>query len=66
LNAHPRETEAIMARLEFNRISAPKSRPHLDWAALTSMRNESEEAEKLVRWLTRCIDGRRAEGFKDE
>jgi hypothetical protein len=66
LNAHPRETEAIMARLEFNRISAPKSRPHLDWAALTSMRNESEEAEKLVRWLTRCIDGRRAEAFKDE
>ncbi len=66
LNAHPRETEAIMARLEFNRISAPKSRPHLDWAALTSMRNESEEAEKLVQWLTRCIDGRRAEAFKDE
>lgn len=66
LNAHPRETEAIMARLEFNRISAPKSRPQLDWAALTSMRNESEEAEKLVRWLSRCIDGRRAEGFKDE
>ena len=66
LNAHPRETEAIMARLEFNRISAPQSRPHLDWAALTSMRNESEEAEKLVQWLTRCIDGRRAEAFKDE
>ncbi len=66
LNAHPRETEAIMARLEVTRISAPQSRPHLDWAALTSMRNESEEAEKLVRWLTRCIDERRAEGFKDE
>ena len=66
LNAHPRETEAIMARLEFNRISAPKSRPHLDWAALTSMRNESEEAEKLVQWLTRCIDLRRAEGFKED
>jgi hypothetical protein len=66
LNAHPRETEAIMARLEVTRISAPQSRPHLDWAALTSMRNESEEAEKLVRWLTRCIDERRAEGFKDD
>jgi len=66
LNAHPRETEAIMAKLEINRIAAPKSRPHLDWAALSSMRNESEEAEKLVEWLTRCIDGRRAEAFKDE
>jgi hypothetical protein len=66
LNAHPRETEAIMAKLDFNRIAAPQSRPQLDWAALSSMRNESEEAEKLVRWLTRCIDGRRAEGFKDD
>jgi hypothetical protein len=66
LNAHPRETEAIMSKLEFTRIVAPRSRPHLDWAALTSMRNESEEAEKLVRWLTRCIDERRAEGYKEE
>ena len=66
LNAHPRETEAIMAKLEINRISVPKTRPHLDWSALTSMRNESEEAEKLVLWLTRCIDERRAEAFKDE
>jgi hypothetical protein len=30
------------------------------------MRNESEEAEKLITWLTRCIDERRAEPFKDE
>ncbi len=66
LNAHPRETEAIMAKLEINRLASPKTRPHLDWAALGSMRNESEEAEKLVVWLTQCIDGRRAEAFKDE
>ncbi len=66
LNAHPRETEAIMGKLDINRISAPRSRPHLDWAALSAMRNESEEAEKLVAWLTRCIDIRRAEAFKDE
>ena len=66
LNAHPRETEAIMAKLELNRIAAPRSRPHLDWAALSSMRNESEEAEKLVRWLTRCLDGRCAEGYKED
>jgi hypothetical protein len=55
-----------MAKLDINRISAPKSRPHLDWAALTTMRNESGEAEKLIQWLTRCIDGRCAEAFKDE
>jgi len=66
LNAHPRETEAIMAMLEINRLAAPKSRPHLDWAALSSMRHESEEAEELVLWLTRCIDCRRAEGYKED
>ena len=51
---------------DINRIAAPSSRPHLDWSALSSMRHESDEAEKLVLWLTRCIDGRRAEAFKDE
>jgi len=66
LNAHPRETEAIMARLDINRISAPHSRPHLDWSALSSMRHESEEAENLVKWLTRCVDERRAEGYKED
>lgn len=66
LNAHPRETEAIMARLDINRIAAPHSRPHLDWSALSSMRHESEEAENLVKWLTRCVDERRAEGYKED
>ena len=66
LNAHPIESDAIMAKLDINRLAAPKSRPHLDWAALTTMRNESAEAEKLILWLTRCIDERRAEPFKDE
>lgn len=66
LNAHPRESEAIMGKLDINRISAPTLRPQLDWSELTTLRHESVDAEKLVRWLTRCIDGRRAEAFKDE
>ncbi|MGC4014608.1 MAG: hypothetical protein QM755_08860 [Luteolibacter sp.] len=66
LNAHPRETEAIMGKLEINRIAAPQSRHHIDWNALGSLRTESEEAEKLVGWLTRCLSERRAEPFKDE
>jgi len=66
LNAHPRETEAIMAKLDFTRIAAPRSRPHLDWSELSSLRHESEDADKLIQWLTRCIDERRAEAFKDE
>ena len=66
LNAHPKETEAIMSKLEIHRIAPVQSRPHLDWAALGSMRTESEEADKLMRWLTNCIEARRAEPFKDE
>lgn len=66
LNAHPKETEAIMSKLEIHRIAPVQSRPHLDWAALGSMRTESEEADKLMRWLTNCIEARRAEPFKYE
>ena len=66
LNAHPRETEAIMGKLDINRIAAPICRPQLDWSELTSLRHESGDAEKLVRWLTRCLDERRAEAFKDD
>jgi hypothetical protein len=66
LNAHPRETEAIMGKLDINRIAAPKIQLQLDWSELTSLRNESVDAENLVRWLTRCLDERRAEAFKDE
>jgi hypothetical protein len=66
LNAHPKETEAIMSKLNIDRIAAVQSRPHIDWTSLGSMRSESEEAEKLMQWLTDCIDGRRAEPFKHE
>ena len=66
LNAHPRETEAIMGRLEINRIAAPSIRPHIDWHGLNSLRGESEEAEKLVQWLTNCLVNGRAEQYKAE
>lgn len=66
LNAHPKETEAIMSKLELHRIAGVQSREHLDWVSLMSMRSESKEADKLVAWLKRCIDERRAEAFKDE
>lgn len=66
LNAHPKETEAIMAKLDIHRVASVQSRPHLDWTALGSLRSESKEAEKLVNWLKRCIDERRAEPFKED
>lgn len=66
LNAHPRETEAIMGKLELNRIAAPKCRSHLEWKELAALRNESPEAQKLIQWLNRCIDERRAEPYKED
>jgi hypothetical protein len=66
LNAHPQETDAIMAKLDINRIAAPRSRTQLDWTELSALRNESEEAENLVLWLTRCINERRAEPYKED
>ena len=51
LNAHPRETEALMERLEINRIASPVQRDHIDWTALDAIRNDSEEINKLFNWL---------------
>ncbi|MDX1680408.1 MAG: hypothetical protein R3242_06740 [Akkermansiaceae bacterium] len=65
LNAHPRETEAIMGRLKIDRLAAPRCRSHLDWSELASLRSESEEADKLIQWLQRCISEKRAQQFKE-
>jgi hypothetical protein len=66
LNAHPRETEAIMGQLDLNRLAMPQSKPQLDWAELNSLCNESADIGKLVQWLMHCLENRRAEAFKDE
>jgi hypothetical protein len=65
LNAHPRETEAIMARLDINRIAAPQIRPHLDWHGLNNLKSESHEAKNMVQWLTSCLEKGRAEQYKE-
>lgn len=56
LNAHPRETEALMERLDINRVAAAHTRPHLDWAALDAIRNDSEEVNQLFAWLTESLE----------
>lgn len=66
LNAHPRETEALMERLDIHRIAAPHSRPHIDWTALDALRGESGEVTKLIGWLSACVTSGRAEAFREE
>ena len=65
LNATPRETEAIMSRVEIHRIAAARQRPQIDWPELDSLRSESPEAGELVSWLMRCIETRRAEPWRE-
>ena len=52
LNAYPRETEALMERLDVTRVSAARSRPHIDWAALEAIRGDSEEVGAFLMWLS--------------
>ena len=56
INAHPRETEALMEKLDVTRVSAVKSRAHIDWAALESIRGDSVDVEKLLRWLSESTE----------
>ncbi len=55
LNAHPRETEALMERLEITKIAAPKFRDHIDWNAINSIRSDSNEINDLFQWLAESI-----------
>ena len=66
LNAHPKETEALMERLDIHRVAAPNSRQHIDWQALDGLRRESPEVNQLINWLTSCINQGRAEGYREE
>lgn len=66
LNAHPKETEALMERLDVHRIAAPHSRQHIDWQALDGLRRESPEIDQLISWLSSCIEKGRAEAYREE
>lgn len=64
LTARPRETEALMERFEVRRISSPRLRNHIDWAALDAVRSVNEEVRELFHWLGDCIANEKATAFK--
>ena len=66
LTAHPRETEALLQRLDVRRISSPRIRDHIDWSALNTIHSESEEVRRLFSWLGDCIDNERADFFVEQ
>ncbi len=63
INAHPRETEALMSRLDVTRIAASKNRSHVDWSALAGLRSESSEVNELLAWLQSCISEGKATAY---
>lgn len=64
LNAQPRETEALMERLEVNRIASSVSRDHIDWTALDAIRNDSDEVNKLFNWLIEGIHSKNPQPYE--
>ncbi len=66
INAHPRETEALMEKLDVTRVSTVKSRPHVDWAALESIRGDSADVDKLLGWLSESAESGRILPFNEE
>lgn len=56
LNAQPRETEALMERLDVRRLTPAKRLEHLDWASLQNLRMENPEVHDLFVWIAKSLD----------
>ncbi len=62
-SAQGRETEAILSKLEVNRIGNGQLRDQIDWPELKALRAKSEEVRKLLVWLQECLKKGRAQAF---
>jgi hypothetical protein len=65
LNAHPRETEALLERLDVIKVAAPKTRSHIDWQAIEAVRSDSSDIEALFSWITECMENGIAAPFSE-
>lgn len=66
INAHPRETEALMERLDVTRVSPAKSRTHIDWSALEVLQGDSTDVDKLLNWLSQSAEAGRMLPLDDD
>jgi len=65
INAHPRETEALMEKLDVTRVATARSRPHIDWTALETIRGDSTDIDKLLDWLSESAEIGRILPYQD-
>lgn len=59
LNAHPNATEAIFAKLDFQRLTTATHRPHIDWKMLQAIRSDARDLDQLFTWLNQCLEDQR-------
>ncbi len=65
LNAHPRETEALMERLDVVRVAFPKTKSHINWQSIEPIRKENPEIETLFNWINECMENGVASTFSE-
>ena len=65
-NAMDRETEALMSRVNVERISAGNSRTHCGWESLESLRRDHPEINQLLAWLGGSLESGIVKPFKLE
>ncbi|MEN8693839.1 MAG: hypothetical protein ACN4GG_10030 [Akkermansiaceae bacterium] len=65
-NAMPRETEALMSRLNVERISPSDKKTHCGWETLDNLRNDHTEMNQFLAWLGGALESGIVRDFKDE
>ena len=65
-NAMPRETEALMSRLNVERISPSNKKTHCGWETLDNLRNDHTEMNQFLAWLGGALESGIVRDFKDE
>jgi len=56
LNSQPRETEAILERLDVRRIAPSRKRELIDWPSLQNLRMENKEVHELFVWIAKSME----------
>ena len=65
-NAMDRETEALMSRVNIERISAGESRTHCGWESLEALRRDHPEINQLLAWLGGSLESGIVKPFNTE
>jgi hypothetical protein len=63
-NALDRETEALMSRLQVEKVISPKRRTHCGWESLQVLRHDHPEMNQLLAWLGGSLENGKVRPFQ--